>query len=609
MGKPNCELTTKHISVEADVMVGSKSISSIRNYLQKHSRSSWLYIIWILINCIFWIISVTQEDRDVASEYFIVGNHGFSITYYDLTEFLFFVIIVPGLLYGIKKLDGISYIKKILANSLSTAKRPTVKRALLFTAMLAICVASYMLFLHIGLSISLGMAALVFLKLFVDELNSREKYKYCLFAFFLAASFSCYYEFCQHVQYVLETEAKPLYDKISQNVKEDDCRQFIQKYSSTKYAQTVYRKWHKLVRSKIDGFKFYSPNIRYDTLAITPILDLEEFADVALCFNNKKMYDLASDELKVLCDSLYDIAKDKQEVVRWRRYYAFAPEFYRKDSGKMVEETCKALYNSCVEENSISSWKIYLKVAPDSLVFDANERLRMICQSLYNRACELNTVKAWDEYTATVPSNYLYDSETRLKSLCDSMYSVAVYQNSYVNWDQYINTVPSRYLKDSRQRRSNSIWGNEGSAWEYTCSKNNIDVYKEYLKHYPHSSNSSTAEKRVVDITVSKAFYSSYRPLPNIEQEPFLLPGFEVYNGTHYPLTLYISGPVSKVIELSSFSHTELQLPTGSYSFYAKLSIVSQKRYNFYTSRLEPTIVSYAGKATLKRLHYKLDFK
>ena len=602
----------KKASIDANVMVGSKSAKSIKTFFTKHSRATWLYIIWTLLNCTFWIIALIEGESEYAKDYFIIGDHEPSIKYYDCTEFFLFTIIVPGLCFGLKKIGSDKYMKKIRTLCLKWIKNTKVQCSVFIIVVCVLGITAYSYFLYLGVAVVFAIFAICSLALFIYRIKTKKGQR-TLFALlsFIAFGASWFY-YIQHQKYLLEQASLPLYKEICSYPNVDNCKTYIQLFSTTSNANNVYNKWYNKLIEESKMFKFYSSDVEFDGTTITPLQKLEDFAEITLENNHMDLHDKAVKAIDGICDSLYAIACEYRQVQRWRKYYAFAPNDFKRDSKEKMRDACTFLYNKCYNENTLKSWNLYLTVAPDSLHQDANKRIKSLCDSMYNEALKKDDITTWKHYINNVPAEHLKDSKLRIKSLCDSMYSAAISLNNYKEWNKYIKTVPEEYLKDSKERMNKCIWRSQDTAWEYACDKNTIESYEGYLKHYPHGKNIAIAQKRVIDKTVSKAFYQINYNLPNIESNRWLSPAFSIWNGSSYSLTLYISGPTSKIVELKSRRSTEVHLSPGNYSFYAKLERNpgnNQRRYGYYYGIYENyTIATYTGKATLKNMYYEIKF-
>lgn len=491
------KINENKVSIDANVLLSSKSAKYLKFFFKKYSRATWLYIIWFLLNCTFWIIAIMDDDYHYAQDSFIISTDGFSIGYYDSTEFLLFTLIIPGLLLGIGKVCGNKLYK--IATRLCSILRNN-KAVQWFAAIFILCISiliAYYYYQFLGLAIVFATTAICSLVLFIyRKIISKGKEIIYLVLSFTAFGTS-WFSFVQHKQCELEKESLPLYRKICQYPTVGDCKKYIQLYSKTSNATSVYNRWFNKLIGESKNFKFFSSDVRFDGSTITPLQKLVELAEFAHDYHNDIIESKATTAIETISDSLYDIACEYKQVNKWRKFCAFVPKGFKRDSENQLEEACTFLYNRCYNEKSLESWETFLKVVPDSLQRDAYEQIKSVYSYMYKEATMKNSIKTWIHYIDSVPEEELRDSRDKLKSLCDSMYNAAKSHDNYKEWSKYIKTVPYEYLKDSKERLHNCIWRNQDTAWEYVCDKDTKAMYEKYLAHFPHGKHSTVARSRI----------------------------------------------------------------------------------------------------------------
>lgn len=173
----------------------------------------------------------------------------------------------------------------------------------------------------------------------------------------------------------------------------------------------------------------------------------------------------------------------------------------------------------------------------------------------------------------------------RVKNVCDSLYRIAEKSGTIHGWEMYQKVVPPDYYKDSSEKIEELTaieWNSDSKAWKQASSSNTISSYDKYLSMYPHGKYAREAEKRIVDIGITRTYSKEHGSLPQMDRVsigngPKSL--INVSNSTSYTLTLLYSGVDSRRLVIAPHKSASISLQNGAYKVAAFVSASNVRRY------------------------------
>ena len=173
-------------------------------------------------------------------------------------------------------------------------------------------------------------------------------------------------------------EAESLYEKIVNEPCVDDCEVYIynyKQYAEPQKVSYVQKQWFELLLRDAKNFDYLSTNFESNPasldIVLDPLQELKRFAN-----SNNKYSTIALNEIKDICDSLYNVANNKSQIDIWRRYQKSVPSEYYKDSyekiyaieAKIEQQkwgTENRAWRTAQKYGSISAYEKYLKLYPN----------------------------------------------------------------------------------------------------------------------------------------------------------------------------------------------------------------------------------------------------
>lgn len=156
------------------------------------------------------------------------------------------------------------------------------------------------------------------------------------------------------------------------------------------------------------------------------------------------------------------------------------------------------------------------------------------------------------------------------------------------NYEYYVENVPRIYgiygnythlnrAKDSIEERN---WKTDNSAWNRAVELNSIDAYKKYVNQYPNGYKVEKGKKIIINMEVDKIFSKDYGKMPElnkIREGNGKKSHISIYNNTSQTLTIWYSGPTSRLLVIKSRSRNEIQLENGKYRIGASVDSGAKK--------------------------------
>lgn len=139
----------------------------------------------------------------------------------------------------------------------------------------------------------------------------------------------------------------------------------------------------------------------------------------------------------------------------------------------------------------------------------------------------------------------------------------------------------------------------DDALWESCLEWDAKLAYRMYLRTFPDGRHAKDAERRQVDLEVAEMFKQNNGALPQMEgvrpSNPDRLKlGYsviDVLNDTKYTLTLYYSGPDSKIVHFKPGEEKSFEMMDGNYRVVASVNAWDVTRYAG-TAKLESMIYS-----------------
>ena len=175
-------------------------------------------------------------------------------------------------------------------------------------------------------------------------------------------------------------------------------------------------------------------------------------------------------------------------------------------------------------------------------------------------------------------------AKTEIDSIIDSLYFEAKRKNTFEAWQSYQLSVPNGAYRDSEEKKFavDKRWSTESCAWSTATTLNTIYAYNCYLKYYPKGKHKYLADKKIIDLEVSKAFASEHGKLPRMNKVSKGLgtvSKIKIYNNTNYTLTLLYSGIESKRLNVEPKSIGILKIKNGTYRVVASVRTSNVQNY------------------------------
>lgn len=188
----------------------------------------------------------------------------------------------------------------------------------------------------------------------------------------------------------------------------------------------------------------------------------------------------------------------------------------------------------------------------------------------------------------------------RVEVLSDSLYNVAKNAETISVWRAFQKNVPTDYHKDSSERLEELInleWNTDSKGWTKANDINTISSFEKYLSLYPQGKHAVEAEKRIVDIGISKVYSGEYGQLPTMDrvhEGKGSKSQIRVSNNTDYTLTLLYSGNDSRRLNIQPHGSANISLRNGIYKIAAYVSASNVR--------------SFAGTETLQGGGYSVTY-
>ena len=165
-------------------------------------------------------------------------------------------------------------------------------------------------------------------------------------------------------------------------------------------------------------------------------------------------------------------------------------------------------------------------------------------------------------------------AKARVEQICDSLYNIASNENTVEAWSNYRASVPENYFSDTYFKMLEVVFNDEETAWNFAESEKTIDLYEEYLKHFPDGKHHALADKRIIDLQVSDIFAGEHGTLPAMAKTGGggSTSRIHIKNNTSYTLTVLYSGNDSKRLVLSPQQSSNVSLPNGTYKIAASVN-------------------------------------
>lgn len=179
---------------------------------------------------------------------------------------------------------------------------------------------------------------------------------------------------------------------------------------------------------------------------------------------------------------------------------------------------------------------------------------------------------------------YINLAKSKIKSIVDSLYSEAKRKNTFEAWQSYQLSVPNEAYRDSEEKKFavDKRWSTENRAWSTASALNTIDAYNYYLRHYPKGKHKYLADKKIIDLEVSRVFASEHGNLPRmnkVSKSKGLVSKIRIYNNTDYTLTLLYSGAESNRLNVAPKSIGILKMKKGTYRVVASVRASNVQNY------------------------------
>lgn len=176
-------------------------------------------------------------------------------------------------------------------------------------------------------------------------------------------------------------EAEALYEKIVNEPCISDCEKFIneyRKYSEAQKVNYVQKQWFELLLCNAKTYDYLSTNFDTDTTTfhIEPIGPLQELKTFANINKQNKYGEMAHNEIKIICDSLYSVANSREHIDIWRSYRKSVPIEYYRDSYEKIDEikeniekrnwgTESRAWKTALSRNTEFAYRKYMELYPN----------------------------------------------------------------------------------------------------------------------------------------------------------------------------------------------------------------------------------------------------
>lgn len=206
-------------------------------------------------------------------------------------------------------------------------------------------------------------------------------------------------------------------------------------------------------------------------------------------------------------------------------------------------------------------------------------------EKAYEEALKANTNSSFVKFLNNFNTNRLVESDSYLVK-ADSVLWHRTLNSS--NYEYYVENVPKIYgaygnymqlnrAKDSIEERN---WKTDSNAWNRAVELNSIDAYKKYVNQYPYGYKVDKGKKNIIDMEVDNIFSKDYGTMPElnkISEGNGKTSHISIYNNTRHTLTIWYSGPNSRLLVIKSRSRSEIQLENGKYRIGASVDSGAKK--------------------------------
>lgn len=165
-------------------------------------------------------------------------------------------------------------------------------------------------------------------------------------------------------------------------------------------------------------------------------------------------------------------------------------------------------------------------------------------------------------------------AKARVDQICDSLYNLASRESTVEAWSNYRARVPENYYSDTYYKMLEAVFKDEETAWNFVESEKTIDLYEEYLKHFPDGKHHALADKRIIDLQVDDILAGSHGSLPAMAKTGGggSTSRIHIKNNTSYTLTVLYSGNDSKRLVLGPEQSSNVSLRNGTYRIAASVN-------------------------------------
>lgn len=161
-----------------------------------------------------------------------------------------------------------------------------------------------------------------------------------IFSYKIASSIDDYY-----------TE-KDLYEQIKKNPSTEECERFLRMHPESKFCDSIW-------------------NVYYYHVENQGVFALKDFAD-NYAYTNSELATKASKRTEEICDSLYNIALQKNTIESWTKYKDSVPTKFHADSNEKIDSLKNLLWNTdekawqqATTLNTIDAYSKYLNLYPN----------------------------------------------------------------------------------------------------------------------------------------------------------------------------------------------------------------------------------------------------
>lgn len=239
-----------------------------------------------------------------------------------------------------------------------------------------------------------------------------------------------------------------------------------------------------------------------------------------------------------------------------------------------------ANYQRAVSQDKVSSYENFINRFPSSEYADAaEERIRILREpEVWSQAQETDHIDAFREYLRNYPDGkHINKAKARVVEIADSQWDLISLSRSEVEIRNFLKRYPETSKTATAEARIQELFND----WAWIREQDSLEHYKRFVTRFPNHPERRWMEKRIIDLEVNEIAAGEHGEMPRAQLLSYggSVVELEVENQTGYELSVRYSGPDSRKLVIPKGASQTVSLPPGEYKIAASVTAANVRNY------------------------------